>query len=95
VNAYDTIKKPVISEKSYAGMDRGVYTFWVEPSATKTDIRNAVQQAFGVTVVKIGTFNVLGKMKRTGKFEGRRPNRKKAMVKLAEGQKIEALQGLV
>ena len=48
-----------------------------------------------MTVVKVGTFNVLGKMKRTGKFEGRRPNRKKAMVKLAEGQKIDALSGLV
>ncbi|WP_350245239.1 50S ribosomal protein L23 [Deinococcus sonorensis] len=74
-------------------MDRGVYTFWVAPSATKTQIKNAVQQAFGVTVVKVTAFNALGKMKRTGKYEGRRVSRKKAMVKLAEGQTIDALVG--
>ncbi len=95
MNAYDTLKKPVISEKAYAGMERGVYTFWVDTAATKTDIRNAVQQAFGVKVVKVTAFNAIGKMKRTGKFEGRRVSRKKAMVKLAEGQKIDALEALV
>ena len=92
---YDTLQVPVMSEKAYAGMEKGLYTFWVRPSATKTDVRNAVQQAFGVRVVKVTTFNVEGKVKRVGKFSGNRNARKKAMVKLAEGQKIEALEGLV
>lgn len=92
---YDVIKAPVISEKAYAGMARGVYSFWVEPDANKTQIKNALQQAFGVKVVKINTMNVEGKKKRVGRFEGYRPDRKKAVVVLAKGQKIEALEGLV
>ncbi|GAA4016779.1 50S ribosomal protein L23 [Deinococcus rubellus] len=92
---YETLQVPVMSEKAYAGMEKGVYTFWVKPGSTKTDVRNAVQQAFGVKVVKVTTFNVEGKVKRVGKYTGNRNDRKKAMVKLADGQKIEALEGLV
>ena len=91
----DILKAPVVSEKAYKGFERGMYTFWVNPNATKTDVRNAVQQAFGVRVVKVNVFNVEGKLKRTGKYQGRRPSRKKAMVTLAEGQKIDAIEGLV
>ena len=91
---YDIIKQPVISEKAYAGMERGVYSFWVSPKATKTEIKAAVQQAFGVTVVGISTMNVTGKRKRVGKFIGHRADRKKAIVRLADGQKIEALEAL-
>lgn len=91
---YDIIKQPVISEKAYAGMERGVYSFWVSPKATKTEIKAAVQQAFGVTVVGISTMNVTGKRKRVGKFTGHRADRKKAVVRLADGQKIEALEAL-
>ena len=90
---YDIIQAPVISEKAYAGMERGVYTFWVSPKATKTDIKSAVQKAFGVTVIGISTMNVPGKRKRVGRFIGHRADRKKAIVRLAEGQKIEALEG--
>ena len=90
---YDIIKQPVISEKAYAGMERGVYSFWVSPDATKTEIKNAVQQAFGVQVVGISTMNVPGKRKRVGRFIGQRNDRKKAIVRLAEGQSIEALAG--
>lgn len=92
---YDIIKAPVISEKAYAGMERGMYAFWVERDANKTEIKNAIQQAFGVRVVKVNTMNIPGKPKRVGKFMGHRPDRKKAIVQLAEGQKIEALEGLV
>lgn len=92
---YDIIKQPVVSEKAYRGFERGMYTFWVNPQATKTDVKNAVQQAFGVKVVKVNVFNVEGKVKRMGKNAGNRPKRKKAMVTLAEGQKIEAIEGLV
>ncbi|GAA5502165.1 50S ribosomal protein L23 [Deinococcus xinjiangensis] len=90
---YDIIQSPVISEKAYAGMERGVYSFWVSPKATKTEIKNAVQKAFDVTVVGISTMNVPGKRKRVGKFIGQRNDRKKAIVRLADGQKIEALEG--
>ena len=92
---YDIIKSPVISEKAYAGMERGTYSFWVERDANKTQIKNAVQQAFGVRVMKVNTMNIPGKPKRVGKFSGHRPDRKKAVVVLAEGQKIDALEGLV
>lgn len=91
---YDIIKQPVISEKAYAGMERGVYSFWVSPKATKTEIKAAVQQAFGVTVIGISTMNVAGKRKRVGRFIGQRADRKKAIVRLADGQKIEALEAL-
>lgn len=90
---YDIIQSPVISEKAYAGMERGVYSFWVSPKATKSEIKNAVQKAFDVKVVGISTMNVPGKRKRVGKFIGQRNDRKKAIVRLAEGQKIEALEG--
>lgn len=90
---YDILQQPVISEKAYAGMERGVYTFWVSPKATKTDIKSAVQKAFGVNVIGISTMNVPGKRKRVGRFTGHRADRKKAIVRLAEGQKIEALEG--
>ena len=92
---YDIIKAPVISEKAYAGMEQGTYSFWVDQNVNKTQVKNAIQQAFGVRVVKVNLANVPGKRKRVGKFEGHRVDRKKAMVKLAEGQKIEALEGLV
>lgn len=92
---YDIIKSPVISEKAYAGMERGTYSFWVEKDANKTQIKNAVQQAFGVRVIKVNTMNIPGKPKRVGKFAGHRPDRKKAVIVLAEGQKIDALEGLV
>lgn len=90
---YDIIKQPVISEKAYAGMERGVYSFWVDPKATKTEIKAAIQNVFGVTVVGISTMNVPGKRKRVGKFVGQRADRKKAIVRLAEGQTIQALEG--
>ena len=95
MSQFDVIKAPVVSEKAFAGMERGVYTFWVDTDATKTQIKNAVQQVFGVKVVKVTAFNAIGKVKRVGRITGQRNSRKKAMVKLAEGQKIEALEGLV
>ncbi|CAM4327971.1 50S ribosomal protein L23 [Deinococcus marmoris] len=90
---YDIIHQPVVSEKAYAGMERGVYSFWVSPKATKTEIKSAIQRAFDVSVVGISTMNVRGKQKRVGKFIGTRNDRKKAVVRLAEGQRIEQLEG--
>ncbi|MFN8509843.1 MAG: 50S ribosomal protein L23 [Deinococcaceae bacterium] len=95
MNAFDVIKAPLISEKAYLGFDKGVYTFWVDVNATKTDIKQAVQTAFGVKVLAVNTQNLRGKTKRVGRFEGRRIDRKKAIIKLVEGQKIDALEGLI
>lgn len=95
MNSFDVIKAPVISEKAYAGNERGTYTFWVDLGADKTDIKKAVEQAFGVQVVRVNVMNITGKRKRVGRFMGQRVNRKKALVKLAEGQKIEMLEELV
>jgi len=93
--AYDVLLAPVLSEKAYAGFAQGKYTFWVHPRATKTEIKNAVEEAFKVKVVGVNTLNVRGKKKRLGRYLGRRPDRKKAIVQVAAGQRIEALEGLV
>ncbi|MBY5161564.1 50S ribosomal protein L23 [Salsipaludibacter albus] len=83
------IKRPVISEKSYGALDEDKYTFIVDKRATKTQIKAAVEEVFDVKVVKINTQNRVGKVKRRGWVEGRRPNVKRAIVTVAEGDEIE------
>jgi large subunit ribosomal protein L23 len=95
VNTFDILDQPLLSEKAYAGFAGGKYTFWVSPRATRTQVKNAVQTAFKVKVTDVNIQNVSGKKKRVGRFTGERADRKKAIVTLAEGQKIEALEGLV
>lgn len=92
---YDIIQAPVLSEKALLAMENGAYTFWVSPKATKTEIKGAIEKAFGVKVINISTSNVPGKLKRVGRFTGHRNNRKKAIVRLAQGQRITALETLV
>jgi large subunit ribosomal protein L23 len=92
---YDTILAPVLSEKAYEGYAGGRYVFWVQPGANKTEIKQAIEQAFKVDVVKINVANLAGKTKRRGRFFGPRPARKKAFVTVANGQRIEALEGLI
>jgi large subunit ribosomal protein L23 len=91
----DVIRRPVVSEKSYALLDRGVYTFIVAPDANKTTIRHAVESIFGVNVVKVNTLNRPGKRKRNRKQQtfGKRPDTKRAIVTLAEGQSIPIFEG--
>ena len=85
-----TIVRPVITEKSSAAyQSRGEYVFEVHPDATKTQIRSAIEQLFGVKVTGVWTMNVRGKERRMGRTTGRRPNWKKAIVKLREGDSIE------
>ena len=87
----DVIISPVVSEKSYALMETNVYTFVVHPDAAKPEIRNAVEEIFGVKVLSVNTLNRKGKTtrnRRTGKL-GSRPSRKRAIVTLAEGDSIE------
>ena len=84
------LRRPVISEKSYALMNRNVYVFVVDRRATKIEVRHAVEQAFGVRVDKVNTLNRKGKAtrnRRTNKT-GQRPDTKRAFVTLATGQSI-------
>jgi large subunit ribosomal protein L23 len=87
----DIILSPVVSEKSYALMEAGVYTFQVRTDATKPQIRNAVQEIFGVKVAKVNTLNRQGKRKRNRRTftYGKRPDTKRALVTLAEGDSID------
>jgi large subunit ribosomal protein L23 len=89
-----TIVRPLITEKTSAAyQSRGEYVFQVHPDATKTQIRIAIEQLFGVKVTGVWTLNVRGKEKRMGKNVGRRPNWKKAIVKLRDGDSIEIFEG--
>ena len=90
-NPRDIIIKPVVSEKSYAAYDENVYTFVVAPDANKNEIRQAVESIFNVKVTNVNTLNRNGKRKRNrrnGTF-GRRPDQKRAIVTLADGDRIE------
>ena len=89
----DVILRPVVSEKSYALLDQGVYTFLVAPGANKVEIRHAVESLFKVKVEKVRTSRQLGKMRRVGRHLGRRPSWKKAYVTLAEGSRIDFFEG--
>ena len=90
---YEVIKRPIISEKSTALAEVGNrYAFEVSLSANKTEIRDAVTQLFKVQVRAVHTMVMHGKVKRVGRFENKKANWKKAIVTLAEGQKIDFFQ---
>ena len=91
----DVLLAPVISEKSYGLLDSGRYTFLVRPDANKTQIRIAVEQVFGVRVTAVNTSNREGKRKRTRYGFGRRVGTKRAIVSLAEGDRIDIFGGPV
>lgn len=95
MTAYDIIIKPILSEKSYDGIADKKYTFMVLKDATKTQIKNAVEEIFEVKVASVNTVSVTGKMKRMGRTQGRRPSYKKAYVQLtAESKAIEFFESL-
>ena len=91
----DIIVAPVVSEKSYSELNRNWYTFLVHPDANKTEIKIAVEKVFGVKVTSVNTLNRQGKTRRTRTGLGKRKNTKRAMVKLADGDRIEAFGGPV
>ena len=92
---YDIILKPVITERSMEGMSEKKYTFKVDKRANKTQIKLAVEEIFGVKVDKVSTMNMTGKVKRMGKFVGKRSNWKKAIIKLTDDSKeIEFFEGI-
>jgi large subunit ribosomal protein L23 len=94
VTPHDTILRPVVSEKAVVAIEDGKYAFFVHPKASRTQIKDAVERVFGVDVLKINMLNVRGKVKTMGRFRGTRPARKKAIVTLKPGQRIEELEGL-
>ena len=92
---YDIIIRPVLTEKSYDGMADKKYAFEVAINANKTEIKQAVETIFDVKVESVNTMRIEGKMKRQGRTQGRRPERKKAYVKLTEDSKtIEFFEGM-
>jgi large subunit ribosomal protein L23 len=87
------IIEPVVSEKSYALMADGKYTFRVADRAHKTQIRHAVEEIFGVGVVEVRTIQMRAKPKRRGLHSGNTRSWKKAIVQLAPGERIELFEG--
>ena len=84
---------PVVSEKSYGLLDENKYTFLVATDANKTEIKIAVENVFGVNVTSVNTINRPGKRKRTKARWGKRPDTKRAIVSIAEGQRIDIFSG--
>ena len=93
---YDIVIRPIITEQSREDLDIKKYVFEVAKDATKIEIKKAVEEIFGVTVLKVNTSTVHGKLKRTGRYPaGHRKTWKKAVVKLTEDSKnIEIFEGM-
>ena len=96
-NAFDIIRRPVITEQSMEAVADKKYVFMVDVDANKTEIKAAVEQIFGVKVAKVNTIRMQGKTKRTGAYPvGKRPEFKKAIVTLtADSKTIEFFEGMV
>ena len=94
--AYDIVIRPIITEQSMEDMDIKKYVFEVAKDANKIEIAKAIEEIFGVTVVKVTTTNVRGKEKRTGAYpKGMTASWKKAVVKLsADSKNIELFEGM-
>lgn len=94
-SAFDIIKRPVLTEKSYDAMGDKKYTFEVAIDANKIEIKNAVETIFGVKVASVNTMRTMGKIKRQGRFSGRTAEKKKAIVTLTKDSKnIEFFEGM-
>ena len=91
----DTILAPVVSEKSYGLLDQNTYTFLVKPTANKTEIKIAIEEIFGAKVTSVNTMNRKGKTRRTRYGMGKRPDTKRAIVTVAEGDRIDIFSGPV
>ncbi len=94
MHALDILRRPLITEKSTLMQDEGRYAFEVSRSATKLQVKRAVEMAFGVSVVKVNTMNVRGKRKRYGPRTSARKSWKKALVTLAPGDNITIFEGV-
>ena len=90
-NAYHIIRRALLTEKSSNLRGRNIYVFEVDRRADKPEIKRAIESVFKVTVVDVRTRNVRGQVKRLGRFSGKRPDWKKAMITLADGQSIDVV----
>ena len=92
-NPYNVIVRPILTERSTMLKEKqNQYIFEVRPDATKPDIRHAIEEIFKVKVLGVRTMNVRGKFRRFGRSEGQRPDWKKAVVTLGQGQKIDLVE---
>jgi large subunit ribosomal protein L23 len=94
-NPRDILLRPVVSEKTYGLLDEGKYTFVVAPDANKTQIKQAVEEVFRVKVTGVNTLNRQGKRRRTRFGWGKRVDTKRAIVTLADGDRIDIFGGPV
>ena len=93
-NPRDVLVKPLVTEKASAMMQENKYTFVVALDANKTEIRQAIEELYKVKVLNVTTLRVMGKTKRMGKYQGKRSDYKKAIVRLAEGNTIPVFEGM-
>ncbi|MDA8212651.1 MAG: 50S ribosomal protein L23 [Clostridia bacterium] len=91
---YEVLKKPVVSEKTMGLLADNKYTFLVNPDANKIEIKHAVEKAFNVKVTDVKTISIKGKAKRVGRYVGKTADKKKAIVTLQDGDKIEIFDGV-
>ncbi len=95
MNSYDILKRPILTEKSYANIPAKTYTFEVHKDANKVQIKNAVEEIFGVKVEHVTTSTVKGKLRRQGRTQGYTPTWKKATIRLtADSKAIEFFNSL-
>jgi large subunit ribosomal protein L23 len=95
VNLHEIVRRPLVTEKSNIGREEGnLVTSAVDPRANKHEIKRAVEELFDVRVLDVRTMRMPRKTRRVGKFTGRKPEWKKAIVQLAEGQTIEFFEGV-
>ena len=94
MNTLDILRRPLVTEKSTLMQERGRYVFEVSPTATKYQIKEAVESAFDVSVLKVNTMNVRGKPKRYGPRIVKKKSWKKAIVTLASGETITLFEGV-
>lgn len=90
----DVIKRPIVTEKSTRQLEENKYAFMVDIRATKTEIKEAIEEIFKVKVREVNTLRVPGKTKRMGRFEGKTPEWKKAVVTLEKDYKIPLFEGV-
>ena len=94
-NPYDILIRPIITEKTTSLREQGnKVCFFVDPDANRIEVKKAVEEALKVKVEKVNIISVHGKIKRFGRFEGKKPDRKKAIVTLKEGEKLELFEGI-
>jgi large subunit ribosomal protein L23 len=91
-NAYEVIKRPLITEKSTKLVEERKYTFEVMAGANKIEVKNAIEALYPVKVTAVNIINVRKKPRKVGKYEGLRPAVRKAIVTLAEGQKLDVFE---